>query len=238
DYFIHWAKNEGNEGLLNHIFDEGIDLSKAAIEFQTSEIFVHANIRANHRGETTLNGLYAAGDEVFATISHAAVFGRSAGENAVRYAEKLRRPDTSPLLPEIEEKKAFFEEIMSREEGAPWQEAIAALQQVMQDYCGAIRSEALLAAGLNTLRRLKIKAHASLVAANAHELMHCQQTLNLMDIGELVLLGALDRKETREWHVRSDYAYTDPTLSDKLHVVRQVKGQPELSWVTAQVGVV
>jgi thioredoxin reductase len=57
-------------------------LEKAAIEFQSSEFGVGCYIRTNLRGETNIKGIYAAGDEVFGTISHAAVFGRSAGRNA------------------------------------------------------------------------------------------------------------------------------------------------------------
>ena len=84
-YMVYWLKNEGNDGLLSYIADEGIDLSKVAIEFQTAEMNIEGGIRANHQGETAVKGLYAAGDEVFATISHAAVFGWSAGESAARY---------------------------------------------------------------------------------------------------------------------------------------------------------
>ena len=104
------------------------------------------------------------------------------------------------------------------------------MQQVMFDYCGNVRSEALLEAGLDVVKRLKNKAKDILVAENAHELMYCIQTLNLFDIGELVMIGAYERKETRDLHIRSDYTMTNPLLSDKLHTVRLVDGQPRMGW--------
>lgn len=230
-YMVHWLKNEGNEGLLDHLAEEGIDLAKSAIEFQTSEMWVGAGIRANHRGETAVKGLYAAGDEVGGTISHAAVFGRSAGENAAKYTKMTKSSDIKEAGGEIEVQKARLEEIRTRRDGPRWQEANFALQQIMSDYCGNVRSENLLLAGLDIIKRLKKKAHSSLIAENAHELMLCLQVLNLIDIGELVFIGAYDRKETRGLHVRSDYTITDPLLNDKIHLVKQEDGKPVTNWV-------
>jgi succinate dehydrogenase/fumarate reductase flavoprotein subunit len=230
-YMVHWLQQEGNEGILSHIAGEGIDLGKSAIEFQTFEMESRGGIRANFRGETAVKGLYAAGDEVVGTISHAAVFGRSAGENAARHAKTARAPNIEAARPEIEAKKARLEEIRNREDGARWQEAVAALQQIMSDYCGYVRSETLLRAGLNNMRRLKTKAYDTLMAGNAHDLMYCLQSLNQMDIGELVFISADDRKETRDLHVRTDYGLTNPLLSDRIHLIRQADGRPVIDWV-------
>jgi succinate dehydrogenase/fumarate reductase flavoprotein subunit len=192
---------------------------------------VNGGIRTNYRGETGLKGLYAAGDDVWVTISHAATFGWSAGENAAKYAETVKLPDIEEAKAEIEAKKAMLEEIRNRQDGAKWQEALAALQQIMLDYCGYVRSESLLSAGIDIMGRLKNKAQTFLIAGNAHELMNCLQVLNLIDLGELVFISAYDRQETRGWHVRSDYTITNPLLSDKIHLVKQVDGKPVTEWI-------
>ncbi len=231
EYMLHWLRNEGNSGLIQGLLDEGLDLSKTALEFQTSDLMVEAGVMANHRGETAVKGLYAAGDEVWATISHAAVMGKSAGENAAKYAKRARGGSIDDKKSEIEEKKARLEEIRARKEGPHWQEANSALQQLMMDYCGFVRSENLLSAGLDNVLRLKKKAQDGLMAENPHDLMLCLQVLNKIDVGELILVGAMDRKETRELHVRSDYGLTDPLLGDKNHIVRQVRGKPVTEWM-------
>jgi len=235
EYMVHWLKNEGNMGLLNSLQEEGLDLGKLAIEFQTSDIMVSGGIMANHRGETSLNGLYAAGDEVWGTISHAAVFGRSAGENAAKYVTEVKAVDVeAEKKTDIEAKKAQLEEIRARKEGPTWPEASFALQQIMLDYCGQVRSENLLSAGLDIIRRLKKKAFSGLMAENAHDLVFCLQTLNLIDIGEAVITSAYDRKETRGLHVRVDYNLTNPLLNNKLHLVKLVEGQPTTTWIEVE----
>jgi len=232
EYMKHFMKNEGNETIIKHLEkEEGLDLARTGVEFQTFEMQVDGGIRANYRGETAVKGLYAAGDDVVATISPAAVFGWSAGENAAKYASTESRGDIESAREMIEEKKSFFDEIMSREEGARWQEALSGLQQTMTDYCGDVRSDVLLETGVEIIRRLKKKTRSSLIARDPHELMNCIQVMNQIDIGELVFIGARDRKETRALHHRSEYSFSDPLLGDKLHLIKQVNGKPVTEWI-------
>lgn len=53
------------------------------------------------------------------------------------------------------------------------EEANIALQQVMNDYAGSVRNEALLKQGLGHLRRLKEKTKTLLIARNPHEMSRC-----------------------------------------------------------------
>jgi succinate dehydrogenase/fumarate reductase flavoprotein subunit len=231
NYMMHWLKNEGNEGLLNQLSEEGVDIGKTAIEFQTSDVNISAGIRTNLKGETNIKGLYAAGDEVWGTISHAAVFGWSAGQNAARFAQTVKTPDSGDSTYKLEEKKAFLEEIMRRKNGPTWQEASFALQQIMSDYCGSLRSENLLKAGLTIMGRLKKKAYDGLIAENAHNLALCLQVLNQIDMSELAIASAFERQETRGLHVRSDYSFTNPLLNNKIHTVKQVEGRMITDWI-------
>ena len=231
EYMVYWLKHEGNLGLLDHLAEEGIDLKKAAIEFQTFEMAVAGGIRINYKTETSVKGLYAAGDESISSISPSATFGWAAGENAAKYAKGANALDIEEVRTDIEAKKALLREITARKDGARWQEANSALQQIMFDYAGYVRSEVLLEAGLDLITRLKSKARTLLMAENPHELMHCLEVLNLLDIGELVFISANDRKETRGLHVRSDYKLTNPLLGDKRHIIKKVDGKPVTGWV-------
>jgi succinate dehydrogenase/fumarate reductase flavoprotein subunit len=108
------------------------------------------------------------------------------------------------------------------------------LQQIAFDYCGEVRSHSLLSTGLKLVVKLKRKTLELLKAENAHELMHCLEVLDLIDIGELLFISALDRNETRALHLRKDYPFTDPLLNDKVHVIRQLEGKPATDWVTTK----
>lgn len=229
EYMMHWMNNEGNVALLNHLQEEGIDLRKNPIEWMTYEIRSTGRISTNAKSETSIKGLYAAGDEVFSSISNAAIFGWIAGENAAKYTEETATSIATDAKAKIEEIETLLNEIRNRKVGPDWKEVNIALQQTMSDYTGSIRSEKLLEAGLNHLRRLKQKAHSSVLARNQHELMRCIEVFNLLDLGELVFVAARAREETRGRHMRSDYTFTNP-LMDKPIVVKKVGNEPIAMW--------
>jgi succinate dehydrogenase/fumarate reductase flavoprotein subunit len=54
--------------------------------------------------------------------------------------------------------------------------------------------------------------------------------VNLYDLGELVFVGALERKESRGLHHRIDYPYIDPLLNDKVLAIKKVEGKPVTQW--------
>lgn len=230
DYMMHWFHHEGFEALTNHLEEKGIDLRKHAIEWATyGKRGSGGSILQSAKGETSMKGLYVAGDETTRSISPAATFGWIAGENAASYAEGVRPPRPGGAKKKLKEYKAFLEELRGRQNGPDWKEVNIALQQIMSDYAGSVRSETLLEAGLTHLRRLKEEARATMIARNQHELTRSLEVMNLLDLGELVCIAAGERKETRGQHVRTDYTYTNPKL-DKLLIVKQVDGRPVTYW--------
>jgi succinate dehydrogenase/fumarate reductase flavoprotein subunit len=229
EYMMYWMKHEGNAALLDALEDEGVDVRKNPVEFSTYEMLLSGGVHYNEKGETSVKGLYAAGDESFGGISCAATFGWIAGENAAKYAKNIPSPQIENVKSEIEEKKNVLRALRSRDKGASWHEANFALQQIMYDYAGPMRSETLLDAGLLCLQRLKEKAYTTMLAKNPHELMHCLEVLNLIDLGELMFITANERKETRGRHVRSDYPFTNPLL-EKFLIVRKIDARPVTEW--------
>jgi len=229
EYMMHWMKHEGNGVLLNTAAEEGKSLRENPVEFMTYELTFSGGVWYNEKGETSLKGLYAAGDEFFGAVSCAATFGWIAGENAAAYSQGAASPDNSSHAAQVEEKAALLDEIRGRTDGASWQEVNVALQGIMGDYAGPLRSEELLRAGLEYLRRLRVKSSEMLLARNQHELMHALEVMNLIDLGELVFIGALERRETRDQHVRADYPMTNPLL-EKLLLVRRENGKVVTGW--------
>jgi succinate dehydrogenase/fumarate reductase flavoprotein subunit len=120
--------------------------------------------------------------------------------------------------------------IRGRKNGPDWKEVNVALQQIMSDYAGALRTGALLDAGLFHLRRLKQKALDTMIAGNQHELGRCLEVLNMIDIGELVFVGSKDRKETRGLFVRPDYPLTNPRVNHSVQVIKKVDEKPVTQW--------
>jgi succinate dehydrogenase/fumarate reductase flavoprotein subunit len=226
EYMMHFMWHEGNAPILDHMKEEGIDLRKHPVEFQTYHIISEGKIGIGEKGETSVPGLFSAGDESMGGISCAATYGWIAGEHAAAYAREVAFGGDEVGREEVEARKERLQRIQGRGEGPDWREANIALQQLMQDYAGVLRSETLLTAGLQYLRRIREKVDRSLTARNRWELTRCLETLNLLDLGELVLLGADARKETRGLHRRSDFPLTDPLMDGKEIVVQKKNGKP------------
>ncbi|MFC1903159.1 FAD-binding protein, partial [Chloroflexota bacterium] len=228
-YMMYWLKHEGNIALLNHMEAESIDIRENPVEFMTYEMSLTGGVYYNGKAETSVPGLYAAGDEFSGGISCASVFGWIAGENAAKYARESKKAKIEKVKEKIEERKIILDGILNREGGADWKEVNLTLQQIMYDHAGSIRSQTMLNAGLSYLRRLKEKAHSLLMANNQHELMHCLEVLNLLDLGELIFITASERKETRGRHVRADYPFPNP-LMEKFLIVKKTNERPVTEW--------
>jgi succinate dehydrogenase/fumarate reductase flavoprotein subunit len=234
-YMMHGLEHEGNTAMLKYMDEEGIDVRKRRVEFAQYEPFlIGRGVEIDLNGESSIAGLYAAGDPVGnfrADIAGAATFGWIAGGSAADRAKKVGQSADITASPVARERARFCSQVMAREEGPGWKEANLALQQIMNDYAGtSVRSETMLSAGLLYLRDLKKKALSSLRAEDSHTLMRCLETIDLMQCGELIFLTALERKETRALHVRADYTFTNPLLQDKFITVRLEKGKPRIGW--------
>jgi succinate dehydrogenase/fumarate reductase flavoprotein subunit len=159
-------------------------------------------------------------------ISCAATYGWIAGENAAGYVRDVSLSQTGSIKEEISRREKLIQDMGERTKGPDWREVNIALQQLMQDYAGVVRSESMLKAGLSYLRRMRKKVDQSMVARNRWELTRCLETLNLLDLGELVLIAANERKETRALHVRADFPLTDPVMDGKEIILRKTDGKP------------
>jgi len=227
---VHWFAHEGLTPVSEHMKEEGIDQRKHPVEFMTYDHGCQGRIVTNENGETSLKGLYAIGEELAPGVSNASVFGWICGENAVNYIKSGHRPDVSGMREQAQQKAALVGSILARKDGADWREVNIALQQIMQDYAGWLRSEALLEAGSAHLARLKKKTYQIIRAGNQHEVMRCLEVLNLIELGELVFTGALERRETRGNHVRLDYPLTNPRMNKQVQIQKRIDGKPVTEW--------
>ena len=98
--------------------------------------------------------------------------------------------------------------------------------------CGPhrVRSDSLLNAGIKYLGDLRRKMVQELYVNDAHELMRAAEVLNLLDLGQALMVSARERKESRGRHMRSDYTFTNPLLRDKFLRIWQENGTPCYAW--------
>lgn len=243
DYMMWGFTCEGVTSIIDAMEQQDIDLHKHMIEFSRYEpILIGRGVEINDDGSTSLPGLYAAGDEVGnfqCGIAGAAVIGRVAGESAAQYAlECSNKKDLSLNHPTVVKCRQFYDEVLNREEGAHWKELNLAVQQLMNDYAGVtyIRSESMLRAGLKYLSDLERYSRSTLKCKNAHELMRGLEALDLLQLGQLICITALERKESRGMHRRMDYTFTNPLLNGTIMEIQKKEDGYEIMWRHTRAG--
>lgn len=233
DYMMWGLVCEGDTSLIEAMDKQGIDLHKDMVEFgRYNPCLQGKGLQVDMNMATDVPGLYSAGDEsgnFNAGIGGAATTGRFAGENAAEYVKNIDDFVDVINCKEIKEAQAFYSSLMEHEDGATWKELNLSIQQIMDDYTNTnkIRSETILKAGMTYLEHLETAAKQSVCCSNSHELMRALESFDLLTMGKLVIISALERKESRGVHRRSDYTFTNPLMNDKFITIKKVDGQPK-----------
>jgi len=203
--YIEWSiRNEGKGTQFMRYFkdEEGADLRKNRQEYAgywPRELSGNAamGLWVDKDLEADVKNLFGAGDAVgglpWAAAPGAFAMGWRAGEMAAQRAQGQRA-----FLPVREEalqaRKAMCSDILHRERGFHWKEVEAYVQNLMDFYCGDIRSETLLRRGLERLEDAKA---APLKAENPHEMGRSLDAKSIIDNAELVLRSSIERRESR-----------------------------------------
>lgn len=236
DYMMWALACEGDTSIIDAMEKQGINLHKDIIEFtQYEPMLIGRGIQIDEHAATNITGLYAAGDSIGnfrSDMAGAAVMGRIAGESAAEYVKNINNEIDIFVHPMVRQCMRFYDALMERKKGSSWQELNMAIQQIMDDYAGInnARSENLLSTGIKYLTDLKKLAEQTVMCKDSHQLMRALESFDLLLVGKLVCTAALERKETRGNHRRSDYTFTNPLLNDKFIVVQNVEGRAVCHW--------
>jgi succinate dehydrogenase/fumarate reductase flavoprotein subunit len=218
--YIEWSiKNEGKGTQFLRYFkgEEKADLRKNRQEYVGSwprEISGTAakGLWVDKDLETDIRNLFGAGDEVgglpWQASSGAFTQGWHAGEMAARRAA-AQKAFAAISDKKVKARKKMCSETLDQKRGFHWREVEIGIQNLMDFYCGNIRSEGLLRRGLE---RLKDAKTARLKADNPHELGRCLDVKSIIDNAEMVLRSSLERRESRPipfGFCRADYPKQD-----------------------------
>jgi succinate dehydrogenase/fumarate reductase flavoprotein subunit len=205
--YMHWAI--ANEGSGQY----GIDFHKHKIELWPLEP-EHSAAAAggpmvDDKCQTSLPGLFAAGDEAGgipqSVVPGALTMGHLAGESAVAFAKQMTHV---PQGGNFDVLLDFSSQVKTQVHGDAWQEAQSFIQNVMSDYNIAYRSGTMAQRGIDSLAYLKQNMRLS--AANPHEMTHCLEMRNLIECGEIIFRGTIERRESRfRIFTRLDYPERD-----------------------------
>jgi len=222
----------------------GVDIIDEPIEVRPVCHYMMGGIHANIDGATELEGLWAAG-EAACNSTHGAnrlganstseciVWGRITGVLAAKYALDHRAASV-PEQQVIEEEKRIYDGLFRGSGNVNAYEVRKQLTDTMDDRAYVFRSEQSLTEALKKVMELKA-AMWKHVDDKARE--YNTNFVNVMEIdsmlrtAEVVLMGALNRRESRGAHSRTDYPYRDDANFLR-HTLAYFTGNggPKMTW--------
>jgi len=177
--------------------------------------------------KTTLDGLFAAGSQTFATEDHSfcAATGRYAGRKAAAYVRQVEEGKVS--REQIEREKARVYAPVKQTHGLDWKELHAGIARVMQYYVSEYKTDNLLNMGLQALKKIEAESVPLLYATDPHKLMRSMEDISLLMNAQIVIQASLARKASSvplDFH-RIDYPIMDPPEWNKFLTIKQENGK-------------
>ena len=170
-----------------------------------------SGIHVNERGETSVPGLYAAGD--CASVPHnymlgAFVYGKLCGENAADYcagADQTRHDGQAQA-----DEAARILAPLQRSEGLTPFQLEYKTRRLVNDYLQPPKITRKYEIGLRRFDEIREDMH-SMVAANPHELMRAMEAHSILDCAEMAARASLFRTESRWglYHLYVDHPERD-----------------------------
>ncbi len=178
----------------------GVDITKDLIPVSPAAHYIMGGVKTNLKGETTIEGLFAAG-EVACTGVHGAnrlasnslleglVYGARAGRSAVSYTEDIK---TQNIVQPPKQKTALSEAFDA-------EKIKSSLRQLMWDRVGIIRCGESLDVAKEQLKELDFILKADFLGRQELELK------NMLTVANLITDVALLRENSIGAHYRSDF---------------------------------
>ena len=203
-----------------------VDPITKTIPVQPAQHYTMGGVDCNMRCETTIKGLYAAGECACVSVHGAnrlggnslletVVFGKIAGEEAGKFAKSIPVDGTD----EISCKDALRREqqhISALVKGAgeedPWT-IREEMRSLMVDKVFLFRNRQGLEEAASAIKGLKVRLR-NLRPVNGHkvynlDLIRTIELEDMLELSEVIVASALNRKESRGSHVRLDFPQRD-----------------------------
>jgi succinate dehydrogenase / fumarate reductase flavoprotein subunit len=222
----------------------GVDIYTEPIHIKPGNHYTMGGVKTDVNGLTEIPGLYAAGEVACVSVHggnrlgansllDTLIFGRRSGEHAANHARNHAMPSISHTVLDDEERK--LNELTHRDRtGRRVSEIKAELGATMDKYAAVFREEEGLRTALEIIR--KLKEEVKTVAIDDKGTVFNQDLLGaieldfMIDNAECVVIGALERKESRGAQFRTDYPERNDDEWLKHIDLRVNGGAPEVSY--------
>src|SRR3954449_11885354 len=223
----------------------GVDITREPIHIKPGNHYTMGGVKTDTSGRTDIPGLYAAGECACVSVHggnrlgansllDTLVFGRRSGQHAAGVAKSKRPPE--PDYSFLQQEEQGLQEIVRRERtGRRVSEVKAELGATMDKYAAVFRDEDGLRQGLEIVQRLKEESKS--VAIDDKGTVFNQDLLGAVELGfmldnaECIIVGALERRESRGAQFRTDFPErNDDDWLKHIDLAVDGDGPPKLSY--------
>jgi succinate dehydrogenase / fumarate reductase flavoprotein subunit len=197
----------------------GTDITREPIHIKPGNHYVMGGIKTDVDGQTDVPGLYAAGECACVSVHggnrlgansllDTLIFGRRAGAHAAQQGRGMRMP--TPAGSELAREQESIDSIVSRDRsGRRVSELKAELGATMDGDVSVFRDEDRLRGALEVVKRLQEEVKT--VSVDDRGSVFNQDVLSVLELqfmldnAECIVMGAIERKESRGAQYRTDF---------------------------------
>jgi succinate dehydrogenase / fumarate reductase flavoprotein subunit len=197
----------------------GVDITKEPIHIKPGNHYVMGGVKTDVDGHTSIPGLYAAGEVACVSVHggnrlgansllDTLIFGGRSGRHAASRAREMAQPAAS--REHLDNEERAIKEIVNRDRsGRRVSQIKAEMGATMDKYAAVFRDEEGLNQGLEIIRRLQEEAKTVAIddkgAVFNQDLFGALELGYMLDNAECVIVGAIERRESRGAQFRTDY---------------------------------
>ncbi|HET9124593.1 MAG TPA: FAD-binding protein, partial [Solirubrobacteraceae bacterium] len=196
----------------------GVDITREPIHIRPGQHYIMGGVKTDVDGRTNIPGLYAAGEVACVSVHggnrlgansllDTLIFGRRSGEHAGRLANDVTMPSTPAAR--VTDTEKTIRGLMNRQGGRRVSALKDELGESMNQYAAVFRDEAGLQTCHGIIRRLKEEAeHATIDDRGTvfnQDVIGAFELGYMLDCAEAIVVGALERKESRGAQSRTDF---------------------------------
>ena len=231
----------------------GIDPIDTPIPIQPAQHYSMGGIDVDKNCASAVEGFYAAGECACVSIHGAnrlggnslldtVVFGKIAGKRVSEYVRGSNNHSGSEttLLDTALKFKNKVEVWRKRDSGEKFYIMMSRLKALMNEKVGLFRNKEELTDCLEAIQELRESYENVYISGPclrfSQELVNIIEYESMLDLAEVIALGALNREETRGSHYRLDFEKRDDSNWLKHTLIFWKEGKPHISYSEVNIG--
>jgi succinate dehydrogenase / fumarate reductase flavoprotein subunit len=233
------------------IFFAGIDPIDDPIPIRPGQHYSMGGIHCNKYGKTPIKGLYAVGEAACMSVHGAnrlggnslletLVFGRIVGQQVAESLQQVQEPSAKSVDDEVFKMRHKLQAMILTEKGESPADIREVLGETMDRLVGVFRTENDLKAALRMIRELKERfkdvSGGNLEKRFNYSLIRILELENMLELAEVITMGALMRRESRGAHWRTDYPNRDDDNFLKHSLFTKVEGYIKTELIDVNLG--